>query len=198
MAVETLTRWDVCNIALKWCPRFLEIGVSGGRAGRAIHANLKIGVDPVLKGDFSGYTTVYGMTSDAFFAQQRESLKLGAVLIDGDHEAGQVLCDIEHALEHLVPDGAIIVHDCNPQDEQSQIVPRPVGQYRWNGDCWKAIVTLRATRPDLSVVTLDSDEGLGLIRVATTPQPLIPMPSELTWPGLVANRRDWLGLVDTW
>ena len=87
----------------------------------------------------------------------------------------------------------MVVHDCNPLDEGSQIVPRQ--QWHWNGDGWKVITMLRATRSDLRVYTLNADEGLGIVEWSRNER-LIPPPGELTWDGLVLHRTEWLGLVE--
>ena len=189
-----MTRWDVCNARLaQFDPsRFLEIGVKTGRGARKIRADLKFGVDPVPLLPTPGYTKLYIQTSDEFFASQKGYLNLSVVLVDGLHHWDQVLRDILNSVSHLNPGGTVVVHDCNPPDEGSQVVPRQQGH--WNGDCWKAIVHLRATRPDLRVYTLDADEGLGIITWGRNER-LIPEPKELTWAGLVKNRVEWLGLV---
>ena len=188
-----MTRWDVCNARLaEFNPsRFLEIGVKSGRGGRKVHADWKIGVDPE-PAPGGAYTKVYQQTSDEFFAEQKGYLNLSVVLVDGLHHWAQVLRDILNSISHLNPLGTVVVHDCNPPDEGSQIVPRQ--QTHWNGDCWKAIVHLRATRPDLRVYTLDADEGLGMVCWSRN-EKLIPEPGELTWEGLVLHRTEWLGLV---
>ena len=188
-----MTRWDVCNARLaEFTPsRFLEIGVKSGRGGRKIQADWKIGVDPE-PAPGGAYTKVYQQTSDEFFANQEGYLNLSVVLVDGLHHWAQVLRDILNSISHLNPLGTVVVHDCNPLDEGSQIVPRQ--QAHWNGACWKAIVHLRATRPDLRVSTLDVDEGLGVVCWSRNER-LIPEPGELTWEGLVLHRTEWLGLV---
>ena len=189
-----MMRWDLCN---KWLApfhpsRFLEIGVRRGITGRAITADCKLGVDPALAPNARRYYThLYQQTSDDFFADQREPLNLSVVLIDGLHQANQVMRDVLNSLYHLSKDGVIILHDCNPPDEMSQIIPQQ--QAHWNGDCWKVIVQLRATRPDLKVYTIDADEGLGVIQPSAH-ESLIPHHEELTWKGLVHHRKEWLGL----
>ena len=189
------SRWDVCNKRLRgFSPsRFLEIGTKAGRGARMIVADWKIGVDPYPAGDNNAYTCFYKLTSDEFFAQQKGYLNLSVVLIDGLHLADQVERDILNAISHLNPLGTVVVHDCNPPDEGSQIVPRQ--QVHWNGDGWKTITMLRATRSDLRVYTLDTDEGLGIVEWSRNER-RIPLPGELTWDGLVLHRTEWLGLVE--
>ena len=189
-------RWDIINERLsRFDPsRFLEIGVRHGRVGKRVDATEKLGVDP-QPGAFAAqhYTHLFHQTSDEFFKDRKLPLNVHVVLIDGLHHADQVMRDVQNSLFHLHPQGTIILHDCKPQDEASQIVPQR--QFHWNGDCWKVIVTLRATRSDLSVYTLDTDEGLGIVTRAVGDRALIPDPGELTWEKLVENRETWLGLV---
>ena len=37
--------------------------------------------------------------------------------------------------------------------------------WRWNGTVWKSIYKLRATRPDLFVCTVDTDYGIGIVKL---------------------------------
>lgn len=191
-----MKRWDLCNDHLaRFDPsRFLEIGVKGGMVGKRIKADLRLGVDPDPRPAARPYyTELYAQSSDDFFADHRESrLGFSVVFIDGLHTAEQAMRDVLNSLYHLHPLGTIILHDCNPPDEASQIVPRQ--QLHWNGDVWKVIVTLRATRTDLRVYTVDADEGLGVVMWGWG-QPLIKVPQELTWQGLEKHRTEWLGLV---
>ena len=189
-----MTRWDLCNDRLDpFNPSvFLEIGVKRGSVGKRIRADLKFGVDPEPASHaHTYYTTLYKQTSDEFFAEHPTRLNLSVVLIDGLHHADQVMRDVLNSLYHLSNLGTIVLHDCNPPDEASQIVPRQQGH--WNGDCWKVIVQLRATRPDLKVYTIDADEGLGVVQWSAQ-EPLITGPGELTWDGLVRHRTEWWGL----
>lgn len=187
-----MDRWDACNRVLaKFNPsRFLEIGVKSGRGSRKIEAHFRLGVDPVAPAPHA-YTKFYQQTSDEFFGDQKGYLNLHCVLVDGLHHADQVMRDILNSVSHLHPHGTVVVHDCNPQTEAAQRVPRE--QVVWNGDVWKAIVRLRATRSDLRVYTIDTDEGLGIVEWSRGER-LIHAPTELTWVGLVDHRQEWLGL----
>ena len=191
-----MTRWDACNERLaRFNPsRFLEIGVKSGRGSWKIKADWKLGVDPapLPRERTHRYTEIYRLTSDEFFADQKGYLNLSVVLVDGLHHADQIERDILNSISHLNPLGTVVVHDCNPPDEGSQIVPRQ--QVHWNGDGWKVITMLRATRSDLRVYTIDADEGLGIVEWSRCER-LIPPPGELTWDGLVLHRTEWLGLV---
>ncbi|CAM9555587.1 unnamed protein product, partial [Choristocarpus tenellus] len=71
--------------------------------------------------------------------------------------------------------GTIVLHDCNPRHEISQLYPFPPDGNKnavaWNGDVWKAIVNLR-TRPGIEVVVGDFDFGVGVLRRRPNLNPL--------------------------
>lgn len=170
---------------------YLEIGVSRGTTFRAVQAPTKLAVDPefrfsvpwqarlrraigVRRGDL-----YFAVPSDKFFADYAARYlgadQLGVAFVDGLHEWRQARRDIENCVERLADDGAVIVHDCNPASASSaaatlaaaKVMPGFTGA--WNGDVFKAIVWLRANRPDLSVEVLDCDHGLGVIRKTNAP-----------------------------
>jgi glycosyltransferase involved in cell wall biosynthesis len=137
--------------------KYLEIGVRSGVNFRPIKCPYKIGVDP----DKSARATHF-MTSDEFFEENKDIFDI--IFIDGDHEEEQVLKDFDNALKALSPDGAIVMHDCNPINEWRQ---RPKEEFdglaMWNGTVWRAYVRLRQ-REDLSMCVVDTDEGTAVIQ----------------------------------
>jgi len=192
--METLFRWHLINSLLETTQkkRYLEIGVQRGVCGSKVQAALKIGVDPVPHAQAArGYTALRRQTSDAFFAELGPAEQFDVIFIDGLHHADQVLRDVGNALQHLAPGGTIVLHDCNPATESAQVVPRITGV--WNGDCWKAMATLRQ-RSDLDAFTIDSDHGLGVVRPARNVSP-IQVEGELTYAALTRDRTRLLGLV---
>jgi hypothetical protein len=167
---------------------YLEIGQ--GHRGQNfgwINCRIKIGVDPNKT-----LNAAYQMTSDEFFAINNDMF--GLIFIDGLHHADQVERDIINALNVLNDNGTIVVHDCNPTTKEMQIVPLPRGQAAWTGDVWKTWVKLRATRPDLKMVVIDTDSGCGIIRRGS--QKIIELPERLTYEALDKNREKFLNLVD--
>ncbi|MGD9798088.1 MAG: class I SAM-dependent methyltransferase [Acidimicrobiia bacterium] len=189
---------------------YLEIGLGTGETFRRVRARRKVGVDPRMpdramvglarstpqraRRPGRSHELVYRTTSDRFFRSHQARLRrhpLDVVLVDGLHTHDQTRRDIENAVHALAPRGVVIAHDCNPQSADDA-APAPVA-LRWNGECWKAIVTLRATRPDLSVCVLDCDEGLGLVRRRSVhrPPPLDLTPAAIeamTYDDLAADR----------
>jgi len=203
-------------------PTYLEIGVQYGTAFRRISAATKIGVDPAfasrelrLKARLSLLKTASGrrrgdflfcMPSDQFFASQRRLLahnRLALALVDGLHTADQAFRDVIHCVEWLGSGGIVVMHDCNPQTRSASAPTREEAEDfagfdgKWNGDVWKAVVRLRATRHDLDVCVLDCDEGLGLVTRRPVEQVLDLSPADLEhldYDALEANRLDLLDL----
>lgn len=163
---------------------YLEIGVNNGRSFAAIRCEHKVGVDPKPVN-----ASIVGLTSDAFFAQNRETFDV--IFIDGLHENEQVHRDILNALNVLNEGGFIVCHDMNPWSEQAQRVPYAGGS--WTGDCWKAFVGLRAERSDLEMCVLNIDAGCAVIRRGS--QTPLQIREPLAWRALERHRRAWLNLV---
>jgi hypothetical protein len=132
------------------------------------------------------------MTSDEFFAQNKQSFDL--ISINGLHDAAQVERAIVNSLKVLNQGGSIVIHDCNPTSAQQQTVPQPPNQGDWKGDVWKAWVKLRATHDDLKMTTINVEGGCGVITRGK--QTKVKLPAELTYQGLDANRKQWLNLIE--
>jgi len=163
---------------------YLEIGIRHPVDNFAhIKAEHKDGVDPA--GDCN-----YVMTSDAFFAEHDKYYDI--IFVDGLHLYEQALRDVNNALAHLNKNGTIVLHDCDPGYESYQL-PEPVPDLAWMGTVWKAFATLRMTRPDLSMCTINDDCGLGIITRGN--QELFPRCNTLDWNFLESNRDDLLKRV---
>ena len=167
---------------------YLEVGQGArGENFDAIGSRVKIGVDPDRKSN-----AAFQMTSDEFFAQNKQTFDL--IFINGVHDADQVAKDIVNSLKVLNKGGSIVLHDCNPTSVEQQAVPRQLNQGDWKGDVWKAWVKFRATHDDLKMVTINVDGGCGVITRGK--QTKLKVPAELTYPGLDANRKGWLNLIE--
>lgn len=168
---------------------YLEIGVFDGRCFMEIRAPYKVAVDPDMKITFryklhairkrrENIRNQYKhQTSDAFFDSLKKSnpdKKFDVIFIDGLHTYKQTFIDIINALQFLHPQGAIILHDINPETEalampaSSRAAAMAVHDNAggWCGDSWKAqhhIIEINKQLNQLDVFTLDCDYGLGII-----------------------------------
>lgn len=143
---------------------YLEVGSQDVTSNfNQINVQHKVAVDPFPR---NGVATFIG-TSDEYFASLAPSVKFDLIFIDGLHHSDQVLKDIENSLNHLSKNGTIVCHDCLPSTEKMQERDDHGGE--WTGDVWKAIAKLRTERSDLSIVTVDTDYGCGIIRKGTSP-----------------------------
>jgi hypothetical protein len=184
------TRTDLLNLLVRrrHYRSYLEIGVRAASENLdRVRAPIRDGVDPAPTEPIA-----YQMTSDAFFAGPGKDKTYDLVFIDGLHIADQVLRDVENSLRVLAPGGALVIHDCNPQVEATQLEQQPP-QGAWHGTVWKAWVELRCTRPDLRMYVVDVSQGCGVIERGE--QDLLNAPPVLDWAYLQENRTEALNLV---
>lgn len=169
-----MERYDIINHLIKkyGFKKYLEIGVRNpDECFNIIECETKHSVDPGY--EFEENKVEYKYTSDNFFALLESNdlnlpttYKWDIIFIDGLHISTQVEKDIINSLKHLENDGFIILHDCSPPDiwmaREDYIIDGIA--HGWNGTVWKSIYKLRATRPDLSVYTVNSDYGVGVVK----------------------------------
>jgi hypothetical protein len=174
---------------------YLEIGIQRCSTFNRVVCEKKIGVDPVWSEEhdklINSGGVVYKITSDEYFNLPLLPM-FDVIFIDGLHEKDQVLKDIYNALRLLNSKGIILIHDCLPKEENNQ------GSYHggdWTGDVWKAMVEVRKA-PIVDSVTVDIDWGVGLIIVRPNSQILNCSNSDLKWEDYVANRDNYLRVID--
>lgn len=161
-------RWDIINYLIEQNKyiNYLEIGVNDALCIRKVKALHKDGIDPYPGSEVGGgvYPEInYPISSDEFFELLKgHNIQYDLIFIDGLHHSEQVDKDIKNSLNHLQPNGTIVLHDCNPPEYDIQVVPRKTGI--WNGDVWKSIVKVRCTNPNLSISTVDADWGVGVLQ----------------------------------
>jgi hypothetical protein len=185
MIFKKMKRFDIINKLIKKYGyiSYLEIGVRHGNNIKKIKCNNKIGVDIVP----NKYVN-YQMTSDEFFDQNDKSFDI--IFIDGLHTSSQVYRDINNSLKVLNPNGTIVCHDMNPTTKLMQQLPRSTSE--WTGNCWKAWISLRQTRPDLFMMVVNTDYGCGVIQKGE--QKLLEISEEITYENFEKNRFEWLNL----
>jgi hypothetical protein len=193
-----MQRFEIINSFIKKYKfiNYLEIGVYRGQCIREIIAVHKDGVDPGTEGQTVPEVN-YPMTSDAFFDLVRgHDIKYDIIFIDGLHHSEQVDKDIDNALNHLVDNGIIVLHDCSPEKEEYTFIPRVTGP--WNGDVYKSILRFRQ-KYNHSYFTVDTDCGCGVIIKDNNNQ--ISCDKESLQQGLVSwkyfdqNRKQLLNLI---
>lgn len=184
---------------------YLEIGVRDGESFRLARADRKIGIDPVRRPALVGLLPgeeFHEMTSDDFFAQVADRALGGAridvALIDGLHEFRHALRDLLGVERSMRGDGVVVLDDCNPRSARAAAEVGDGGA--WNGDVWKVAEYVRRERPDLTFVTVDADQGIGIVtgfdRPAAGPDAeTIERVKALPYAYLDRNRREVLGLV---
>ena len=201
-------RWEIINTLIEKnnYKSYLEIGQQKGQNFREIIIDHKVGVDPKPK-DTLGVPCKYKMTSDEFFNFAVEKkLKFDIVFIDGLHISEQVIKDVNNSLKLLNSNGSIVLHDCKPESEFEQItssdtlerkdrrLARGKNQGKWTGDVWEAFLHFRMSRDDLTMLTVDTDCGCGIIQKGS--QDLyVPNKDELSWQYFSENKKQILNLI---
>lgn len=149
---------------------YVEIGIETGESLQLARPPTQaIGIDPAPQVDGLAWPTetrIHAKTSDDFFDDPDCVASLpGPVdfaFIDGDHRFESVLRDIAHLEPLMAPDGVIALHDTFPLDELTADPVRRTGFY--SGDGWKAVLCLRAVRPDIQILTIPTaPTGLTLL-----------------------------------
>ena len=192
--------------------RYLETNVGDGAGFARIRARHRVGLGsgpatPLVASEL-GDQCVYREASVAEFVQGADGQVFDVILVAGVHEWRQALGDIEASIEVLAPDGVLVVHGCNPSADVMGLPPtewdarspdvRTVNAEGWTGDVWKAIVSLRSSRDDLLIRTLDCDDGCAIVTRGTPDSTLAHAPDDvqaLTWDNLAADRESLLNLV---
>ena len=143
---------------------YLEIGLGDGNNFRGVDVELKIGVDPQVKGIIGKRISIANINSDEFFFRlgvEEPQLKFDLIFIDGLHHADQVERDIVNSWYFLNKGGMILIHDIKPHTFEMQQVPRI--QTVWTGNVWRAWNGLKINTK-LKLDYWDDEYGLGIIR----------------------------------
>ena len=145
---------------------YLEIGVRKGKSLALARASaIGIDPDPDIEVDLGPETQVIASASDDFFDEANDPLLAKGIdlaFIDGMHLFEYALRDFMNIEAHSTAQTIVAVDDIFPNH------PRQADRTRstrvWTGDVWKLHDCLRAYRPDLKLIALDtSPTGLLLI-----------------------------------
>ena len=197
--MDDITRTEIINYLIrKFSYRtYLEIGVNNPKENfNKIKIKHKEGVDPNWRRN-PKKGKKNEMESDQFFQEIKENKKYDIIFIDGLHTYEQTKKDVQNSLKHLFKEGTIIIHDCNPKTEWHQ---RGIEDFHdgeeWNGTTWKAFIELRCTNPHLSMHTIDTDCGCGIIKYGK--QKLYrqaDLKTCLEWEYFKTNKKELLRLI---
>jgi hypothetical protein len=153
---------------------YIEIGVHKGisliqarRETPTLGIDPSPSIEPRIKDELPDATTIYELTSDAFFARYDLSDLLGGpvelAFIDGLHLFEQVLRDFVNLEKHSTAGTVMLLHDCLPLDEVTASREQTTDFYC--GDVWKAALALRRQRPEMEMITVPTaPTGLCLVR----------------------------------
>jgi hypothetical protein len=188
-----MLRYDIINSLIKKynLTKYLEIGIFNGHNFKEIKAPLKHGVDPGAEGIIAAEVT-HPFTSDRFFESIDQGYLYDIIFIDGLHYADQVAKDIKNSLNHVTPNGFILLHDCLPPDYDHQVVPRK--QAGWTGDVWRAFVGFKQTNSLFSCV-VDTDLGVGIIKNSPEIEHKDFSPVDMTYEEFANNSKQLLNLI---
>jgi hypothetical protein len=203
---------------------YLEIGIRSGHTFLRVRAPRKTAVEPApiislfkklrwrFRNPSNRGNTIFEMTSDDFFAQHAGRLERGGLdiaFVDGLHTYEQSLRDVENCLRFLNDGGVVLMHDCSPSSEEAAVSLAKLEEMRqtglagetdmWCGDVFKTVLHLRAMRPDVTVLVLDCDHGIGVVQRGPAGDTLDLTPEEIasiTYQELDEHRREWLNLTD--
>lgn len=136
---------------------YLEIGVQYGHSLQlATHSKRALGVDPHPLVAPKGNQEIFPVTADDFFLYYLlPETQVDMAFIDGSHLAEDALRDFINIEQRSHPASIVLFDDVLPYtQEMSSRVPLPG---HWTGDVWKVVNILRANRPDLVAILVDTD-----------------------------------------
>lgn len=185
-----MRRYDIINTLIKKnnYKRYLEIGIQQGICFSHVNCEYKVGVDPARDS-----SATFKITSDEFFKNLNKNEKFDIIFIDGLHISEQVDKDIENSLNVLNNNGTILLHDCNPiiEDHAKEY---PI-QDTWMGTVYLSIIKLRLYRDDLSITTIDTDAGVGILTKNKSNKLNYKYEEAMNWNFFDKNRNEILNLI---
>ncbi|WP_158497310.1 methyltransferase domain-containing protein [Methylocystis sp. ATCC 49242] len=150
---------------------YIEIGVRHGDS-LVLAECPAVGVDPEpqLKRPISATTDVVALTSDDFFAGPHKgwlSDSFDLAFVDGMHLFEFALRDFMNLERAATPASLIVFDDIFPNHPAQAERVRRTGA--WTGDVWKVHQILKAHRPDLVLLPIDSSPAGSLIVCGLNP-----------------------------
>lgn len=148
---------------------YLEVGIRNGDS-LALSRCRSVGIDPayLIKAELDGDIALFRTTSDEYFARPEPLAATGGrpfelCFIDGMHLFEYALRDFINAERHSRARGLIVFDD---------VLPRRVAEAArirhtkgWTGDVYPMLAVFARYRPDLAVITVDT-QPTGLLAIA--------------------------------
>lgn len=167
-------------LALYDNPRYLEIGVCEGYTFDRVQAPVKVAVDPEFRFDHraaqqaSPGTAYHEVTSDEYFGRiVGPDDRFEVIYLDGLHTFEQTLRDLINALDHLTPQGVILIDDVRPPTYLASLPDRDnffqvrswlrSTDQRWMGDVYKLVYFIDTFFPQLTVRTIANNHGQAVV-----------------------------------
>lgn len=140
---------------------YLETGVNLGHS-LALSRVPSIGIDPefTVVAELQSDVHLARTSSDEFFARRRPLAHLplpviDLAFIDGMHLAEYALRDVIAVERFTLPTSVIVLDDMLPGEVETANRKRATNM--WTGDVFKVASALRALRPDLLVIEVDTE-----------------------------------------
>lgn len=149
-----MQRYNIINSLIKKYDykTYLEVGTRYGVCFKEILLPRENKTCIDIKKEYSDLDLI--SSSDDFFKQNLKKFDL--IFIDADHSYEQSYKDVLNSLQCLNEGGSIVMHDCNPPNEEMILM-------WWMGTVYKTILKLRI-ESNLSIFVVDTDCGCGIIR----------------------------------
>lgn len=183
MAVTKIGRAQVIKRLLAHYeePRYLEVGVCEARTFDRVTAAEKVAVDPKFRFDPDAEdrqvpgVSYHQVTSDDYFGSIVDTdERFDVIYLDGLHTVEQTLRDLLNALEHLQPQGVIVIDDVLPPTELAAIadrqeflaVRRDAGREEekaWMGDVFRLVYFIDTFCQQLSFGVIDNNHGQAVV-----------------------------------
>ena len=162
-------------------PRYLEIGVSKGKTFDQIGAPTKVAVDPAFRFDHTdparqvAGTEYHQVPSDEYFGTVVEpGRQFDVIFLDGLHTVEQTLRDLLNALDHLQPQGVIVIDDVLPAsemaahpDQQDFFAQREAegrdDENQWMGDVFRLVYFIDTFCQQLTYRTIENNHGQAVV-----------------------------------
>lgn len=139
---------------------YLETGINTGRSLSLSRAS-SVGIDPdfAIAEEIQADVHLARTSSDEFFARRRPLAHLPVpvvdlAFVDGMHLAEYALRDVVAVERFTSPTSVVVIDDVLPRTVP--MANRKRETKRWTGDVFKVPAALRAMRPDLVVVEVDT------------------------------------------